>query len=189
MIQEPIQPTLSPAGPPPAPRSRRVSGMRVGLVIAACLLLAIPVVMAMAANAPSSDPLAVTAGASSAPSPNAEPDKGPKGGGPGDKGGPGGPGGPGGHITVRAKSGNQLSLATQDGWSRTITATDATVITKAGQTIKIDDVKVGDEVHFRQTKNDDGSYTIVAIDVVVPHVGGEVTKIDGNDITVKQHDD
>ncbi len=83
---------------------------------------------------------------------------------------------------------SQISLATADGWSRTITATSATVITKGGQTIEVADLKVGDEIHFRQTRNADGTYTIVAIDVVVPRTGGEVTKVDGNDITIKKRD-
>ena len=61
MIQEPTQPTLT-----PPPSTRRSSGIKIGLIIAAILLLAVPIVVAVAANsAPDANPL--TAGASAAP--------------------------------------------------------------------------------------------------------------------------
>jgi hypothetical protein len=176
VIQEPIQPTLTPN---PAPRAGRTSGMRIGLVIAACLLLAIPVVMTMAANSSPSNQ-ALGAGASAAPNATGHggPPKGEK-----NAKGPGK-----GPIKIHAISASQISLATEDGWTRTITATGNTVITKGGQTIKVGDLKVGDEIHFKQTRNADGSYTITAIDVPTPKAGGEVTAVDGNTITVKHKD-
>lgn len=205
MIQEPtrLTPTLRiQAG------LRRSSGIRIGLVIAAIIVLAVSVVMAMAANSPSLSPNTIlAAGASASPDAAAKPNSaaldGPRAAGnhgPGDPGrlkggpggpgkGPGGPGGPGkGPITIHAISGSQISLATEDGWTRTITATSTTVITKGGQTITVLDLKVGDEVHFRQTRNTDGSFTITAIDIPTPRAGGEVSSIDGNNITVKRKD-
>ena len=186
MIQEPIQPTSTPntTGLP-----QRIGGVRIGLVIAAVILLAIPVVMAVASNfAPVSSPLAI-AGASTSPDANGHPgadgpkdDKGPKG---PKGGGPGGPG-PGGHIMIKSITGSTLQLGTVDGWSRVINVTSTTVITKGGQTIAVGDLKAGDEIHFRQMRNDDGSFSIVAIDVPTPHAGGTVTKVDGNDITVSR---
>ena len=186
MIQEPTQPILTPN---PTPRPQRIGGLRIGLVIAAIIVIAIPVVVAVASNfAPVSSPLAV-AGASAAPDTNSngkEVPKGPK----ADKGfkGPkfGKGGAPGGHITIKSINGSTLQLGTVDGWSRVINVTSTTVITKGGQTIAVGDLKVGDEIHFRQIRNDDGSFSIVAIDVPTPHAGGEVTKIDGNDITVSK---
>ena len=41
---------------------------------------------------------------------------------------------------------------------------------------------------FRQTLEDDGTWTIDAIAVILPHVGGEVTAIDGSTITVEGRD-
>lgn len=102
-------------------------------------------------------------------------------------------GGPGfghgfGGITITAISGNSISLATADGWTRTITVDGGTTYSRSGDTIALGDLKVGDEIGFRQTRETDGTYTIDSIQVVLPHLGGEVTAIDGSTITVKQRD-
>jgi hypothetical protein len=80
-------------------------------------------------------------------------------------------------ITVTAINGNDLALKTADGWTRTITVTSATTITKAGQTIGVGDLDVGDTIRFSQTANAEGTYTIDAIVVVVPTVPGTVTEL------------
>lgn len=110
-------------------------------------------------------------------------------------GGPGGPGrgGPGfgrgmGGITITAISGNSISLATEDGWTRTITVDSGTTYAKGGGTIGFGDLAVGDQVGFRQTREDDGTFTIDSIVVVLPHLGGEVTAINGSTITVTRRD-
>lgn len=115
---------------------------------------------------------------------------GPDGDGPGpmDDGRMGGGRGFGGGITVTAISGSSVSLKTEDGWTRTITIASDTVLQKAGATIKVSDLKVGDEVRFRQTRQSDGSYKIDQLVVVLPHVGGTVTAVSGSTITVKQRD-
>jgi hypothetical protein len=90
-------------------------------------------------------------------------------------GGPG-RGGPGhglGGITVTAISGSNISLKTADGWTRTITVDSGTTYSKSGDTIALGDLAVGDQVAFRQTLEDDGSWTIDSVAVVLPHVGGE----------------
>ncbi|MEA2623142.1 MAG: hypothetical protein QOH61_2052 [Chloroflexota bacterium] len=86
-------------------------------------------------------------------------------------------------ITITAIEGNQLSLKTDDGWSRTIDASTAT-ITKGTETITVGGLAVGDAIRFAQTRNDDGSYTVTDIRVVLPHVGGKVTAVSGDTITV-----
>ncbi|HEX2626844.1 MAG TPA: DUF5666 domain-containing protein [Candidatus Limnocylindrales bacterium] len=93
-----------------------------------------------------------------------------------------------GGITITAISGNSISLATGDGWTRTITVDDGTTYSKSGATITLGDLKVGDEVGFRETKETNGTFTIDAIVVVLPHAGGQVTAIDGSKITVTQRD-
>ena len=103
----------------------------------------------------------------------------------------GGRGGPGhffGGITVTAISGNDVSLETEDGWTRTITVDDETEYSKSGDEISLADLAVGDRIAFRQTLADDGTWTIDAIAVILPHVGGEVTAIDGSTITVEGRD-
>jgi hypothetical protein len=91
-------------------------------------------------------------------------------------------------ITITAINGNNLSLKTADGWTRTITVDSGTTYEKAGATIALGDLAVGDQIGFRQTLEDDGSYTIDAVVVVLPHVGGKVTAIDGSTITVERRD-
>ncbi len=52
----------------------------------------------------------------------------------------------------------------------------------------MNDLAVGDEVRFRETRNDDGTYSITAIVVPAPTAGGEVLAISGDTITVKKKD-
>src|SRR5687768_17826951 len=80
-------------------------------------------------------------------------------------------------ITIRTISGSNVTLATDDGWTRTIAVTDAVELTKGGQDIAVSDLAVGDQVRFRQTGNDDGTYTVEALAVVVPSVRGEVSDV------------
>jgi hypothetical protein len=98
--------------------------------------------------------------------------------------------GPGGfhEITIAAINGSSLSLETADGWTRTITVSDSTTLTKAGETISLADLTVGDQIGFSQERQTDGSYNVTAIRVVLPTIGGEVTAIDGNTITVAGRD-
>jgi hypothetical protein len=90
-------------------------------------------------------------------------------------------------ITITAVNGNSLSLKTADGWTRTIDATGATV-TKAGQTISVSALKVGDEIRFTESRQTDGTYKIVSITVVVPTIDGTVSAITSSSITVAQRD-
>ena len=103
------------------------------------------------------------------------------GGGPGKRGGFGhGRGG----ITVTSISGSNLSLETADGWARTITVDAGTTYSKSRVTITLADIAVGDEIRFRQTREDDGTWTIDSVAVIPPHAGGEVTAVSGSTITV-----
>ena len=94
----------------------------------------------------------------------------------------------GGGITITAISGSNVSLKTADGWTRTIAITSSTVLEKAGAKITLGDLKVGDEVRFRQTRQSDGTFTIDQLVVVLPHVDGKVTAISGSTITVQRPD-
>jgi hypothetical protein len=88
-------------------------------------------------------------------------------------------------IAITAISGSKLSLQTTDGWTRTIDATGAT-ITKAGQTIAVSDLQVGDQITFRESLQSDGTYKITSITVLVPTTSGTVTSIGASSITVSQ---
>jgi hypothetical protein len=91
-----------------------------------------------------------------------------------------------GDITITANDGSNLSLKTDDGWTRTIAVGSSTAITKGGQTVAVGDLKVGDRIVFGQTKASDGSFTINQIRVVLPVVGGQVTAVGTDSITVDQ---
>jgi Domain of unknown function (DUF5666) len=89
-------------------------------------------------------------------------------------------------IKITAINGSDISLKTVDGWTRTITLTSTTTITKGGATIGVADLAVGDQVRFAQDRATDGTYTVTDIVVVLPTVVGEVTAIDGSTLTVTQ---
>lgn len=186
---------------------RKTSAVRAGVIVGTGLLVAIGAAVAMGASpAPSS----------SAGSPQAVPSQGngnhgnggnqgngrfdPSGGfggfGPGGAGGPGKPfGGPGavagrgfGDIKVTAVSGSSVSLATDDGWTRTITVTSTTTVTKGGAAATLSDLAVGDSVRLSQTGNADGTYTIKGIAIVLPQVAGTVTAVGTDSITIALRD-
>jgi hypothetical protein len=113
-------------------------------------------------------------------------------GGPGGFGGPGGPGGfgPGGPsagrgpISIAAISGSNLSLRTDDGWTRTIDATGATITEQGGGSLTVADLKVGDHISFRETRNTDGTYKIDAIVRIPAQAGGTVTAVTATSATL-----
>jgi hypothetical protein len=101
-------------------------------------------------------------------------------------GGPGGggPGGGGGGATISAINGTQLTLVTADGWTRTLDASGVTVMSGT-TTIAASDLKVGDEIAIRQSRNFDGTNQVVEIDVVAPHVEGTVTAVNTGSLTIQ----
>lgn len=99
-------------------------------------------------------------------------------------------GGPGGfrQITIGAISGSNITLKTDDGWTRTVAVTSSVALTKGGQTITLSDLSVGDTVRFSQTRGDDGTVTVTAIAVVVPSVGGTVSDVTTSGFKVTTRD-
>jgi hypothetical protein len=167
---EPVQATT-------AELPRPATMARIGLVgIAAAALIAVAILAFGSTAAPAGTLAAGTTGSGNTTVPNLN-------------GGGGGPGDPGmGGATITAISGSNISLKTADGWTRTITVDSGTTYAKGGATIALGDLKVGDEIGFRETKESDGSYTIDSVAVILPHAGGEVTAISGSTITVKDRD-
>jgi hypothetical protein len=193
-------PTTPPGGVafagPVQPAERRSIATRIGILAGSAVLLLVGVVAVVGASpAP-----ATGAGASPAPDPTAVPGASapaggrvprgplsafglPFGGGPGL----GGLGGFGlGGITITGVDRSNVSLKTDDGWTRTIAVTADTKITKGGATIKVGDLAVGDHVRIAQTRASDGTYTVNAIIVVLPSLAGQVSAIDGNTMTLTQ---
>ena len=179
-------------------RVRSLGPLKLGIVALAVVALAVPVMAVMVA---SPDPSTSAPASSAAASPKAfdpgvikrenAPNAGNKG--DADRGGLKGFGvGSGrgfGGVTITAIDGSKLSLKTVDGWTRTITVTADTTITKGGQAIKVGDLDVGDTIVFRQKHNDDGTYSIVAIVVPTPKAAGEVTAVTASSLTLKTRGD
>jgi hypothetical protein len=117
---------------------------------------------------------------------------GPRGFGPGlgppfGRGFPGGfIGGPG-SITIDSIDGSKLHLKTDDGWTRTIDTSGVT-ITRAGKTVTAADLNAGDNVLIQEQRNADGTFTITALQVLLPHVDGVVDSVTSGTFTVKQPD-
>ena len=181
-----------PDGPEPTGSLTRSIPVRIGIVAGSAILFVVGAAAAMGASpAPSSAPAATPDSGTTAPANPVAPFDGI---GPrlGILGGPDMHGGPGfkfggfGDISIAAISGSSLSLKTDDGWTRTIAVGSSTTITKAGQTIALGDLKVGDQIVFGETKASDGSFTIDEIRVVLPVVGGQVTAVGADSITVDQ---
>jgi hypothetical protein len=163
----------------------KTQAVRAGIVAGTGLIVAIGAAVAMGAS-PSTAP---SAGATPAPSGQVAPQQHDKAGGGWKLGGPEGREGRAfGQISVTAINGSNLSLKTDDGWTRTITVVASTTITKGGQAATLSDVAVGDVIRFAETRNADSTYTITRIDIVVPKVAGVVTAVGTDTITIKGRD-
>lgn len=90
-------------------------------------------------------------------------------------------------ITITAIDGTKLALETDSGWTRMIDATGATV-TKDGATVALSTLKVGDRIVFRETRGDDGTFTITAIQVIQPAVAGTVKEKSSSSLTLTTGD-
>ncbi len=194
-----------PAALPPASTSgptsfagrmpRKSESLRAGVIVGTGLVVALGAAVAMGASpaasgAPSASAATTVPAAGSGSDLHGGPGLMP--GGPSADFGRGGPGkGDGrgfGQISVTAISGSSVSLATDDGWTRTITTTSATTITRGGVAATLADLAVGDEIHFHQARNADGTYTITAIEIVLPHAVGTVTAVGADTITITRRD-
>ena len=90
-------------------------------------------------------------------------------------------------VAITKIEGTKLSLQTSDGWTRTIDATGAT-ITKGNQTIALGDLKVGDQIAFRESRQGDGTYRITTIQVLIPTAAGTVSSVAAGSVTITQGD-
>ncbi|HEX7472313.1 MAG TPA: DUF5666 domain-containing protein [Candidatus Limnocylindrales bacterium] len=97
-------------------------------------------------------------------------------------------GGIGRSITITKIEGSNVSLKTDDGWTRTIAVTGTTKIRVGSQAGAIADLKVGDIVSLNETKNTDGTFTVTLVVVRVPTVAGTVTVVTATGFTLKQRD-
>lgn len=199
-----VEPTVRFSGSTP----RKHDAIRAGIVIGSALVVAIGAAVAMGASpAPSA-----SNGAGQPQTTQGNPNGNGKGFGPGGpravgpfgQFGPGGELGPGGgwafggagrrggpgfgQISVTAIAGSNVSLATADGWTRTITIDSSTAITKGGAAATFADLVVGDTVRFAETRNGDGTWKITALEIVLAQTAGTVTAVGSDTITIKLAD-
>ena len=180
---------------------RKTDAIRAGMIVGTGLMVAMGAAVAMGAS-----PSPAASGGQTPAGPGY--DQGPGGGGPGGGPfggfgafGPGGRDGQGmgaggnrmgirgfGQVSVTAVDGSKVSLATDDGWTRTITVASATTITKGGVAATLADLAVGDDVRFSETRNSDGKFTITSIEIVLPRVAGTVTAVGSDTITITLRD-
>jgi Domain of unknown function (DUF5666) len=192
---DPIEPPAppSPASPSDAPPAAFSATLRNSAILRMGVVLAAAVVLLVSA--------ALTFGASPAPSAAAPSGAAPQApdGNPGGRLRDRGLGGPGlfglgrgggrfgfGEISITAIDGSNVSLKTDDGWTRTIAVTGTTRITRGGAAITLVDLKVRDRIRFHEIRNADGTYSIDAVQVVLPHVVGKVTAKTADTITVEK---
>jgi uncharacterized protein DUF5666 len=208
---DPVPPqTAQPAPPMSTFRGStpgRASAIRAGLVVGSALVVVVGVAVAMAASPAPGSAGAPPSTAAGNPG-NGNGNGNGRGNGFGHDGfggpfgfGPGAPaagfpgdkadriGGRGfGPITITAISGSSISLKTEDGWTRTITVTADTAITKGGEKAALSDLNVGDTVRLGQKRNADGSWTVTAVAVVLPKTAGTVTAVSSDTITITGRD-
>jgi hypothetical protein len=198
------QPPLGEGQPPVGPmrfetRTRLRPGeiLRIGVVIGSLVVLVASAAVTIGASpGASADPSSAAATAS----PKTGTDKVKLPGWPLDRLGPGSMVGPfvggfgkgglsiGRAITITKIDGADVSLKTDDGWTRTIAVTSTTQIRIGSQPGTLSDLKVGDTVSLNETKNADGTYTITLIVVRVPTIAGTVTDVTSSGFTVKLRD-
>ena len=191
-------------GAPPMPAfagrtPTKGSAIRAGTAVGVALLVVVGSAVAMGAaprqSSTGADPQVAAASGSPAP----ERSKDPKGGKPRAHDGFGGLFWLGGRlekvlghgfrqVTITAIDGSSISLATEDGWTRTIELTASTTITLGGAAATRADLEVGDQVRFRQQRNDDGTFTITAIDVVLPMTVGTIESTGDGTLTITDRD-
>lgn len=207
-MDDPFAPLPTPTEPVPATppsfsgrRPSKASAVRAGLLVGTALVVVVGAAVAMGASSgPSTTGAGPLAAASGSPAPDKERKGngfghggfGPSFGGPGPFAGGDRPGKGGergfGRVTITAIDGSKVSLATEDGWTRTITLTAATTITRGGAAATAADLHVGDTVRFRQHRETDGSFTITAVEVVLPQVVGMIQSVSGDTLTLLDRD-
>ncbi len=189
--------------PEPIRATRRVP---IQVVVAIVLLALAAMAVGASLLAPgglTSTPQLAAAGASAAtaasPDASAKPDRGPSWGGwllPDQVGkvfgrvgkvfGDAGRGGQGGFlpgITIASIDGTEIGLKSANGWTRTIDTTGVTIM-RAGATIKVTDLNVGDRISIGETRGSSGSYTVTKLTVVLDQVSGTISKMDAGTVTV-----
>jgi len=90
--------------------------------------------------------------------------------------------------TLSAINGSTLTLKQGDVIVIQATVNANTVYTKAGKTISLSDLKVGQLLSVRETKASDGTVSISAVEVQLNHAGGTISALDSSSLTLTKPD-
>lgn len=88
---------------------------------------------------------------------------------------------------VTAITGSDLTIKGRDGQTHTIHTGASTKVKRAGEDVTFAAIAVGDKVLASGTLNGDQTLTADVVRIMLPHAGGQVTAINGADITVRNH--
>lgn len=107
--------------------------------------------------------------------------------GPDGKAGPPAP--PAGQGSSQSTATATTTAAASTTATKTITVSDSTAYMTGDQGSKLSDIAVGDRVEAQGTASSDGSsFTALQVSIRLPHYHGQVSKIDGSTITLKEGD-
>lgn len=84
--------------------------------------------------------------------------------------------------------GSTITVTGFDAVQHTITVRGSTKYDRAGKSAGLSDVKVGSLIQAEGTQNSDESLTAQAVHIILPHVAGKVTAIQGSTITISGFD-
>jgi Domain of unknown function (DUF5666) len=93
----------------------------------------------------------------------------------------------GSHGKVTAINGTDITIQDEKNSSATkvIHTNSSTSFTRAGQASSLGAVTVGGEITAAGTQNSDGSLQAEAVQIVLPHAGGQITAVNGSTLTVQ----
>jgi hypothetical protein len=90
-------------------------------------------------------------------------------------------------VEVTAVDGTNVTLQTDDGWTRTVDTTNV-AITLDADTLAASDLAVGDRVQVIQVRNANDTYTITGLALVLPEAMGTVSEVTDTGFTVTEPD-
>lgn len=90
-------------------------------------------------------------------------------------------------VEVTAVDGANVTLQTDDGWTRTVDTTNV-AITLDADTLAASDLKAGDRVQVIQVRNANDTYTITGLAVVLPEATGPIGEITETGFTITEPD-
>ncbi len=90
-------------------------------------------------------------------------------------------------VEVTAVDGANVTLQTDDGWTRTVDTTNV-AITLDADTLAASDLKAGDRVQVIQVRNANDTYTITGLALVLPEAMGTVGDVTDTGFTITEPD-